>query len=224
MSEPRGHRAGRLSLTGAFAWAALRYWFTVFPQVASELRHWRRSAERIADPGAVGGWPSNLWPSAGTWRAQRHLRPSCPARSRERDPCARRVPGDLQLRGPARRAVLRGPRRQREGRPPSAADGARPDRRVIRARFLSGRRARRSRLSDRADRRLALGALAVAVIPHVATQRLRSAPSGSSPFRFVSLGRRTALSPGHESQTLPAPGRVVGGGRGRRLLASTSTR
>jgi tetraprenyl-beta-curcumene synthase len=50
MSEPRGHRAGRLSLTGAFAGAALRYWLTVFPRVSSELRHWRRSAERIADP------------------------------------------------------------------------------------------------------------------------------------------------------------------------------
>ncbi len=50
MPEPRGHRAGRLSLAGTFAGAALRYWFTVFPQVASELRHWRRSANRIADP------------------------------------------------------------------------------------------------------------------------------------------------------------------------------
>jgi tetraprenyl-beta-curcumene synthase len=51
MSEPRGHRAGRLSLAGAFAGGALRYWLTVFPRVSSELRHWRRSAERIADPG-----------------------------------------------------------------------------------------------------------------------------------------------------------------------------
>jgi tetraprenyl-beta-curcumene synthase len=50
MSEPRGHRAGRLSLTGAFAGAAVRYWLTVFPRVSSELRHWRRSANRIADP------------------------------------------------------------------------------------------------------------------------------------------------------------------------------
>jgi tetraprenyl-beta-curcumene synthase len=50
MSEPRGHRAGRLSLTGAFAGAALRYWLTVFPRVSSELRHWRRSASRIEDP------------------------------------------------------------------------------------------------------------------------------------------------------------------------------
>jgi len=49
MSEP-GHRAGRLSLAGAFARAAVRYWLIVFPRVASELRHWRRSAERIADP------------------------------------------------------------------------------------------------------------------------------------------------------------------------------
>ncbi len=51
MPEPRGHRAGRLSLAGAFVRAALRYWLTVFPRTASELRHWRRSAERIADPG-----------------------------------------------------------------------------------------------------------------------------------------------------------------------------
>jgi tetraprenyl-beta-curcumene synthase len=50
MPEPRGHRAGRLSLTGAFAAAAVRYWLTVFPRVSSELRHWRRSANRIADP------------------------------------------------------------------------------------------------------------------------------------------------------------------------------
>jgi len=50
MEELRGHRAGRLSLFGAFAWAALRYWLTVFPRVASELRHWRRSANRIEDP------------------------------------------------------------------------------------------------------------------------------------------------------------------------------
>jgi tetraprenyl-beta-curcumene synthase len=39
-----------LSLLGAFALAALRYWLTVFPRVAFELRHWRRSAARIADP------------------------------------------------------------------------------------------------------------------------------------------------------------------------------
>jgi len=51
MPEPRGHRAGYLSLAGAFARAALRYWLTVFPRVSSELRHWRRSAARIADPG-----------------------------------------------------------------------------------------------------------------------------------------------------------------------------
>ena len=51
MPEPRRHRAGRLSLAGTFVWAALRYWLTVFPRVASELRHWRRSASRIEDPG-----------------------------------------------------------------------------------------------------------------------------------------------------------------------------
>lgn len=50
MREPRRQRDGRLSLAGAFAWAALRYWLTVFPRVARELRRWRRSAERIADP------------------------------------------------------------------------------------------------------------------------------------------------------------------------------
>ena len=50
MEEPRGHRAGRLSLVGAFALAAARYWLTVFPRVTLELRHWRRSATRIADP------------------------------------------------------------------------------------------------------------------------------------------------------------------------------
>jgi tetraprenyl-beta-curcumene synthase len=50
MPEPRGHPAGRLSLAGAFVSAALRYWLTVFPLVALELRHWRRSAVRIADP------------------------------------------------------------------------------------------------------------------------------------------------------------------------------
>lgn len=49
MPEPSGHQAGRLSLALAFVWAALRYWLTVFPRVASELRHWRRSANRIAD-------------------------------------------------------------------------------------------------------------------------------------------------------------------------------
>jgi tetraprenyl-beta-curcumene synthase len=50
MEEPRGHRAGRLSSVGTFVWAATRYWLTVFPRVCSELRHWRRSANRIADP------------------------------------------------------------------------------------------------------------------------------------------------------------------------------
>lgn len=50
MPEPRSHRAGRPSLARAFVWAAVRYWLTVFPRVASELRHWRRSASRIEDP------------------------------------------------------------------------------------------------------------------------------------------------------------------------------
>lgn len=50
MRGPGGHRDGSLSLTGAFVWAALRYWLTVFPRVSLELRHWRRSAIRIADP------------------------------------------------------------------------------------------------------------------------------------------------------------------------------
>jgi tetraprenyl-beta-curcumene synthase len=52
MPGSRRDRTGRLSLFGAFALAALRYWLTVFPRVALELRHWRRSAERIADPAA----------------------------------------------------------------------------------------------------------------------------------------------------------------------------
>ncbi|HEY2217150.1 MAG TPA: DUF2600 family protein [Solirubrobacteraceae bacterium] len=39
-----------MSLFIAFALAALRYWLTVFPRVVLELRHWRRSARRIADP------------------------------------------------------------------------------------------------------------------------------------------------------------------------------
>lgn len=51
MRGPRRQRAGRPSLAGAFGWAAVRYWLTVFPRVARELRHWRRSANRIADPG-----------------------------------------------------------------------------------------------------------------------------------------------------------------------------
>jgi tetraprenyl-beta-curcumene synthase len=50
MRGGRGHRDGRLSLAGAFVWAALRYWLIVFPNVALELRHWRRSATQIADP------------------------------------------------------------------------------------------------------------------------------------------------------------------------------
>lgn len=50
MREPSGHRDGRFSLAGAFVWAALRYWLTVFPRVALELRYWRRRATRIADP------------------------------------------------------------------------------------------------------------------------------------------------------------------------------
>lgn len=50
MEEPRGHRAGRPLLLGAFASAAVRYWLTVFPRVTLELRRWRRSASRIADP------------------------------------------------------------------------------------------------------------------------------------------------------------------------------
>jgi tetraprenyl-beta-curcumene synthase len=50
MRAPHGHRVGRPALFAAFAWAALRYWLTVFPRAASELRHWRRSAGRIEDP------------------------------------------------------------------------------------------------------------------------------------------------------------------------------
>lgn len=50
MREPGGHRDDRLSLAGAFVWAALHYWLIVFPRVALELRHWRRRATRIADP------------------------------------------------------------------------------------------------------------------------------------------------------------------------------
>jgi tetraprenyl-beta-curcumene synthase len=52
MRGPRRHWTERFSLLGAFTLAALRYWLTVFPRVAFELRHWRRSAERIADPAA----------------------------------------------------------------------------------------------------------------------------------------------------------------------------
>ncbi|MFI4991657.1 MAG: DUF2600 family protein [Solirubrobacterales bacterium] len=50
MEESCGDRAGRRSLVGPFAWAAVRYWFAVCPRVRSEMRHWRRSASRIADP------------------------------------------------------------------------------------------------------------------------------------------------------------------------------
>jgi tetraprenyl-beta-curcumene synthase len=50
MRGPHGHGGGRSTLYAAFAWAALRYWLAVFPRVASELRHWRRAAGRIADP------------------------------------------------------------------------------------------------------------------------------------------------------------------------------
>ncbi len=52
MQRSRRDRTKRLSLFAAFAFAALRYWLTVFPRVAFELRHWRRSAERISDPDA----------------------------------------------------------------------------------------------------------------------------------------------------------------------------
>jgi tetraprenyl-beta-curcumene synthase len=50
MRALHGHRDTRPALLAAFASAALRYWLTVFPRVAAELRHWRRSASRIADP------------------------------------------------------------------------------------------------------------------------------------------------------------------------------
>jgi tetraprenyl-beta-curcumene synthase len=60
MSERRASRAAQrqrrttpadcLSTAVVFAGAAVRYWLLVFPAVASELRHWRRSAERIRDP------------------------------------------------------------------------------------------------------------------------------------------------------------------------------
>ncbi len=40
----------RLSLAGAFAAAAGRYWLGVFPHVGREVRHWRRRAREIPDP------------------------------------------------------------------------------------------------------------------------------------------------------------------------------
>ncbi len=41
--------------TGAvFIAAAVRYWLLIFPRVSSELRHWRGSASRIADPALRG--------------------------------------------------------------------------------------------------------------------------------------------------------------------------
>jgi tetraprenyl-beta-curcumene synthase len=46
----RGTLAERVSQSGVFAAAALRYWLLVFPRVASELRHVRRLAGRIPDP------------------------------------------------------------------------------------------------------------------------------------------------------------------------------
>src|ERR1700704_2024656 len=61
MSDRRASRAGRLRLghvladglstSAVLVAAAVRYWLLVFPRVGSELRHWRRSAARIRDPG-----------------------------------------------------------------------------------------------------------------------------------------------------------------------------
>jgi tetraprenyl-beta-curcumene synthase len=41
----------QLTLAGAFAGAASRYWFGVFPLVGRELRHWHERARQIPDPG-----------------------------------------------------------------------------------------------------------------------------------------------------------------------------
>jgi tetraprenyl-beta-curcumene synthase len=41
----------QLTLAGAFAGAATRYWLGVFPLVGRELRHWRERAHQIPDPG-----------------------------------------------------------------------------------------------------------------------------------------------------------------------------
>lgn len=40
----------RLGVSAAFVYAARCYWLSVFPQVRTELRHWRALAERIPDP------------------------------------------------------------------------------------------------------------------------------------------------------------------------------
>jgi tetraprenyl-beta-curcumene synthase len=41
----------QLTLAGAFAGAASRYWLGVFPLVGREIRHWHERAEEIPDPG-----------------------------------------------------------------------------------------------------------------------------------------------------------------------------
>jgi tetraprenyl-beta-curcumene synthase len=43
-------RRGHLSLAGAFAGAASRYWLGIFPLVGRELRHWHEHARQIPDP------------------------------------------------------------------------------------------------------------------------------------------------------------------------------
>jgi tetraprenyl-beta-curcumene synthase len=40
----------RPALASAFAGAASRYWFGVFPLLGRELRHWREQAQAIPDP------------------------------------------------------------------------------------------------------------------------------------------------------------------------------
>ncbi len=48
--SPRARPWERAALLATFACAALRYWLTIFPRVALELRRWRRRAELIPDP------------------------------------------------------------------------------------------------------------------------------------------------------------------------------
>ena len=219
MSEPRGHRAGRLSLAGAFAGAALRYWLTVFPRVSSELRHWRRSAKRIADPGLRRLALESL-AKRGNMEGAAAFATFVPWRAR----------GSVIRALVAFQAIYNYADLLAEQPSEDPVGNARDvHQALLMALDPSGessmhnshlaRRARRSRLSCRDDRRMRDRLVAASFLRHGGRHGMpsRRADRGLSESQPRPAGRAPILGrkPGYGERRL----RLVGGSRGRRLLA-----
>ena len=122
-SGSRGSERAALALT--FTAAAARYWLSVYPHVLREARHWRGRAEADPRRGAAPPGAEHAAPGAGQPRRCRGVRGAgaAPA-ARARGACGGGVPGDLRLRGHARRAAERGPGRERAAAASRAAERA----------------------------------------------------------------------------------------------------